>query len=132
MICNEFWYISWDRARQWEVHPNLINDWWRDEIPSICGAQTFTEKATGRLTDLTLYIKENINGTPQLGLAVEIRLTEYKDGVCVPTILQGDHSTILVRQYAKIESGRTKEVYTVHFNQPCQVVKDKIYVFSIK
>ena len=129
MLCNEHWYISWDRARQWEVRPTWIKNPWSGEIPNICRAQTFTAEATGRLTDLTLSIHENIHGTPQEPLEVEIRRIEYKDGVATP--MAPVEGAVLAHQKVYFNSGQTPEVYTVSFDNPPYLEKDGIYAWVL-
>lgn len=129
MTCNEHWYISWDRARPWETRPTWIQNPWSGEIPNICRAQTFTAEATGRLTDLTLSIKENIQGTPQEPLEVEIRRIEYKDGVATP--MAPIPGAVLTSQKVFFNSGLTPEVYTVTFDNPPFVQEGEIYAWVL-
>lgn len=131
-IIGAYYYISWDRARAWESRPNWVENWWSGEIPNICRAQTFKAKTSGILTDITLALKEEIQGTPQVDLVLEIRTTEVKDGEIVPTALVGDGSTVLAREYLHFKSGGLPNQYTVHFKQPPVLEENKHYCFVLK
>ena len=129
MTCNEFWYISWDRGRDWETRPTWIKNPWSGEIPNICRAQTFTAESTGRLTDLTLNIKENINGTPQEPLEVEIRRVEEKNGVIVP--MAPIEGAVLAHESIQFQSGSNPGVYTVSFTAPPKVTEGEQYAWVV-
>ena len=129
MTCNEFWYISWDRGRDWETRPTWIKNPWSGEIPNICRAQTFTAESTGRLTDLTLNIKENIQGTPQEALEVEIRRVEVKNGVVVP--MAPIEGAVLAHESVQFESGSNPGVYTVSFSAPPKVTEGEQYAWVL-
>ena len=126
---NEFWYISWDNARPWEVRPTWIQNPWSGEIPNIARAQTFTAKETGRLTKLTLALRESIHGTPQEPLTVEIRRVERKDGVDTP--MAPIPGAILASEQVSWNGAESPDIYTIDFKAPCHVVEGEKYAFVV-
>lgn len=130
LTCNEHWYVSFDKNRNYETRPNWLNNHFNGEIPGVCRAQTFKAKNSGKLEAITLNLKGGFNtGVP---LTVGIFDTVEQDGVLYPKSTHDfSHGQIwLARQdveFANVDPG----VYTVKFENPCRVEQGKTYAFAL-
>lgn len=125
MTCNEFWYIGYDRNRNYETRPNWLEDNFNGEIPAICRAQTFKAEADGLLENVVLNLKGGTNtGTP---LIVQIRRTEQKNSIFYP-VSTGQPS--LATQEVKF-SNTDPGVYSVTFDQPPMVEQNETYAIVL-
>lgn len=112
MTCNEFWYIGFDRNRNYETRPNWLANMLNGEIPGISRAQTFKPKTPGLLESVVLNLKgTNNTGMP---LVVEIRKTELIDGVLTP--VDSDQPGLAYKE-VKFENS-DPGVYSVVFDNP--------------
>ena len=112
MTCNEYWYIGFDRNRNYETRPNWLNNMLNGEIPGISRAQTFKPKTAGLLESVVLNLKGGTNtGMP---LVVEIRKTELIDGVLTP--VNSDEPCLAYKE-VKFENS-DPGVYSIVFDNP--------------
>ena len=130
LTCNEHWYVSFDKNRNYETRPNWLNNHFNGEIPGVCRAQTFKAKNSGKLEAITLNLKGGFNtGVP---LTVGIFDTVEQDGVLYPKSTHDfSHGQIwLARQdveFDVVDPG----IYTVKFENPCTVEQGKTYAFAL-
>ena len=125
MTCNEYWYVGFDRNRNYETRPNWLKDIFNGEIPGISRAQTFKAKANGLLESVVLNLKGGTNtGVP---LIVQIRRTEEIDGVLTPV---ATHETPLASQEV-VFSNTDPGVYSVTFDHPPVVEQNMTYAIVL-
>lgn len=58
-----YWYISFNKDKNYYVRPDWIKSVFDNEIPSVCRAQTFKAKKSGKIASVEL--KLNYNGGPR-------------------------------------------------------------------
>lgn len=79
---NSYWYVGFDKNKNYQARPDWINDNFDHEIPSICRAQTITiPKGTiGKLVSVDLQIQNNGTSVSNWAspLYVQIFKTELK------------------------------------------------------
>ena len=125
MTCNEFWYIGFDRNRNYEVRPNWLVNMLNGEIPGISRAQTFVAKSSGLLENVVLNLQGGTNtGMP---LVVEIRKTEKINGVWQPVNSDEPHLAYQEVKFSNTNPG----VYSVAFDHPCTVEAGKTYAIVL-
>lgn len=125
MTCNEFWYIGFDRNRNYEVRPNWLINMLNGEIPGISRAQTFKAKASGLLENVVLNLQGGTNtGMP---LVVEIRKTELVDGVYVPVDSDKAHLAYQEVKFTNTNPG----VMSITFDHPCTVEENETYAIVL-
>lgn len=132
MICNEFWYISFDKSRTYETRPHWLREEGNCEIPAVCRAQTFKAKKTGLLEAVVLNLKGNQNtGSP---LSIEIRKCINKNNTWYPAgsgDIQEDPTKLLAREdivFTKVNPG----VYSVAFRFPPLLDKNSTYAIVLR
>ena len=125
MTCNEFWYIGFDRNRNYEVRPNWLVNMLNGEIPGISRAQTFVAKSSGLLENVVLNLQGGTNtGMP---LVVEIRKTIDVDGVKVPVDSDVSHLAYQEVKFTNTNPG----VYSITFDHPCTLKKGETYAIVL-
>ena len=125
MTCNEFWYVGYDRNRHYETRPNWLENMLNGEIPGISRAQTFKAKASGLLESVVLNLRGGTNtGMP---LVVQIRKTEEVNGVLQPVDSDQPGLAFQLVKFTNNDPG----VFSVVFNQPPTVQKDKTYAIVL-
>lgn len=121
MTCNEYWYVGFDRNRNYETRPNWLANQLNGEIPGISRAQTFKAKENGLLESVVLNLKGSTNtGTP---LVVQIRRCEMVDSVYTPVDSDQPHLAYQEVRFENTDPG----VYSVVFDHPPMMEKNKTY-----
>lgn len=125
MTCNEYWYIGFDRNRNYETRPNWLANQLNGEIPGISRAQTFKAKENGLLESVVLNLKGGTNtGTP---LVVEIRRCELVNNVFQP--VDSDQPALA---YQEVRFNNTDPgVYSVTFDHPPIMEKNQTYAIVL-
>jgi len=125
MTCNEYWYIGFDRNRNYETRPNWLANQLNGEIPGISRAQTFKAKENGLLESVVLNLKGGTNtGTP---LVVEIRRCERINNVLQP--VDSDQPALA---YQEVRFNNTDPgVYSVTFDHPPIMEKNQTYAIVL-
>ena len=62
---NSYWYVSYDKAKNYQVRPDWLNNFLDGEIPSVARAQTFTVPSgitNGVIDSIDIFLENN--GTP--------------------------------------------------------------------
>ncbi len=81
---NEFWYVGWDKDKNYNLHAEYLKYWKNEKIPTVCRAQTFKVPSDFEdnniskvyMEDITLKLQTHRNtGSP---LLVELRTCEMK------------------------------------------------------
>lgn len=125
MLCNEFWYVGYNRNRHYETRPNWLKNQLNGEIPGVTRAQTFKARSNGVLEEIVLNLRGGTNtGTP---LVVEIRKTEKVNGVLQPVNSDQPHLAYQEVYFTTTDPGVT----AIHFDHPCQVKKGETYAIVL-
>lgn len=125
MLCNEFWYVGYNRNRHYETRPNWLKNQLNGEIPGVTRAQTFKARSNGVLEEIVLNLRGGTNtGTP---LVVEIRKTEKVNGVFQPVNSDQPHLAYQEVYFTTTDPGVT----AIHFDHPCQVKKGETYAIVL-
>lgn len=125
MNCNEYWYVGFDRNRNYETRPNWLAHTTNGEIPGITRAQTFKANASGLLESVVLNLKgSNNTGLP---LYVQIRRTELIDGVLTPVDSDQPHLAWQNVRFSNTDPG----IYSVVFDNPPIVEEDETYAIVL-
>lgn len=125
MTCNEFWYIGFDRNRNYETRPNWLRNQLNGEIPGISRAQTFKPTCEGLLESVVLNLKGSTNtGMP---LVVEIRKTETINGVLTPVNSDEPHLAYQEVYFSNSDPG----VYSVVFDNPPVMDPEETYAIVL-
>ena len=125
MTCNEYWYIGFDRNRNYETRPNWLGNMLNGEIPGITRAQTFKAKASGLLESVVLNLKGSTNtGMP---LVVEIRRCEQVDSVFQPVNSDHPHLAYQEVRFSNSDPG----VYSVTFDHPPVLEQNQTYAIVL-
>ena len=56
---NSWWYVGYDKAKNYQLRPDWIKSWKDGEIPSVCRAQTFKCVNGGILEAISLSLQNN-------------------------------------------------------------------------
>lgn len=56
---NSWWYVGYDKAKNYQLRPDWIKSWKDGEIPSVCRAQTFKCVNGGVLEAISLSLQNN-------------------------------------------------------------------------
>ena len=84
---NSYWYVGFDKNKNYQLRPDWINDHLDHEIPSVCRAQTITipndflsNGQTGKLVSVDLQIENNGTTASNWGspLIVQVFKTQLK------------------------------------------------------
>ena len=80
---NAFWYVGYDKSKNYQIRPDWINNLYDGEIPSVVRAQTFTIPegiSNGKLESVDLRFESNGGGGSNWGspLIVGVYPVEYK------------------------------------------------------
>ena len=125
MLCNEYYYIGFDRNRHYETRPNWLVNSLNGEIPGITRAQTFKARSSGVLEEVVLNLHGSTNtGTP---LVVEIRRTELVNGVYQPVNSDEPHLAYQEVRFTTTDPG----VMAIHFDHPPIVNKGETYAIVL-
>lgn len=125
MTCNEYWYIGFDRNRNYETRPNWLANMLNGEIPGITRAQTFKAKTSGLLESVVLNLKGGTNtGMP---LVVEIRKTENRDSIAFPVSSDEDCLAYQEVKFSNTDPG----VYSITFDHPPILEADETYAIVL-
>ena len=74
---NSFWYVGFDKNKQYHVRPDWIQNWKDSEIPSVCRAQTITIPdgiEDGRLDSVDLLVQNNGTTTSNWGSPLYVQI----------------------------------------------------------
>lgn len=56
---NSYWYVGWDKSKNYYVRPDWLKNWKDYEIKSVCRGQTFKAECTGLLESVDLKLDYN-------------------------------------------------------------------------
>lgn len=122
---NAYWYISYNRLRNYNIRPSWSKNPYSKDIPSVCRAQTFKVKTGGVLEGITLKLKVRSTSTTS-PLIVEVRTvnTTGKN--------KGYPSTnVLTRQEVRFrQTGESCQM--IHFTRPINVTAGTTYAVVLK
>ena len=125
MLCNEFYYIGFNRNAHYETRPNWLVNSLNGEIPGVTRAQTFKARSSGVLEEVVLNLHGSSNtGTP---LVVEIRRTELVNGVYQPVNSDEPHLAYQEVRFTTTDPG----VMAIHFDHPPIVTKGETYAIVL-
>lgn len=125
MGCNEYWYVGYDKSKRYELKPRYLTNPRDSSIPSVCRAQTFKTKNTGRLEGVTLNLHGGTNTDSPL--TVEIRRTQTVDGVLTPVATSELPLCSQEVRFDEVDPGK----YTIVFDSPPHVDKDETYAIVV-
>lgn len=125
LLCNEYWYVGFDRNRHYETRPNWLNNQLNGEIPGVTRAQTFKARSSGVLEEVTLNI--HCTSNTAMPLVVQIRRTEMVNGVYQPVNSDEPHLAYQEVRFTTTDPG----VVSIHFDHPAIVEKDQTYAIVL-
>lgn len=77
---NSAWYVGYNKAKDYKLIAEWLNNPKRNDIPSVCRAQTFKAEATGTLTSVDLQLDFNGSTHRPCGSPLYVQIWKtYKD-----------------------------------------------------
>lgn len=71
---NSFWYVGYNKSKNYNLKADWLKDWKRYDIPSVCRAQTFKAKYSGALTSIDLKLDYNGSSSKSCASPVYVQI----------------------------------------------------------
>lgn len=71
---NSFWYVGWDKSKNYYVRPDWLKSWKDSEIKAVVRAQTFKAEKTGSLESIDLKVAWNGSKVSNCGSPLYVQL----------------------------------------------------------
>jgi hypothetical protein len=152
MLCNEYWYIGFNRSKPYETRPNWVMNEEHGGIPAICRSQTFKvdlkEKSVG-YGDLESVVLNLHGESLQTGVPLIVEITEavYNDTEKIYYPASRDHINNWRYNTTKYGDGKSAQqiakqywypentdpgIVAITFDWGAQVIDGKYYAIVLR